>query len=446
MNYRVAGAASSLHGRVAVPGDKSIGHRAVLFAGIAEGRALVSGLSGGEDNRRTIEALRQLGAQIEERSPHEVVITGRGLDALEAPSGDLDCGNSGTSMRLLAGLLAGQRFSSRLVGDQYLHARPMRRVVGPLLQMGGQLSGEAGKKPGEIYPPLVIAAATGRLRGIDYDSPIASAQVKSAILLAGLYADGPTSVREPERSRDHTERMLAAFGVPITVQGARATVDVTGWDRRLRTGDLVVPGDPSSAAFLVGAATIVPGSDLTVEGVLMNPTRTGFFEALAAMGADLTYENRRVVGGEEVADVRVRAVPRLRGISVGGELVVRALDELPLLGALATLAEGETVVADAAELRVKESDRARATVALCRAFGAAAEERPDGFVIVGREQVDGATVESFGDHRIAMAGAVVGLVATGESTIVDVHNVATSFPTFERILNQATDGRALQVS
>ena len=440
MNYRVRRmggvgcAPAALSGRVAVPGDKSIGHRAVLFAGIGNGTVTVDGLSGGQDNQRTMVALRQLGATITERSPFAITVTGCGPDGLRAPGGDLDCGNSGTSMRLLAGLLGGQHFASRLTGDTYLEARPMRRVAAPLSQMGVKINGRAGKKPAEIYPPLHIEPAEEWLHGITYTSPVASAQVKSAILLAGLYADGSTTVMEPERSRDHTERMLAAFGVPITVEGNAVTLDPTGWDRRLLTGDLVVPGDPSSAAFLLGAATIVPGSDVTIVGVLMNPTRTGFFDALQQMGADLTFIDRRVVGGEEVADIQVRAVPRLRGISIGGELAVRALDELPLLGALAAFADGETIVADAAELRVKESDRVLATVTLCRAFGAQAEERPDGFIVRGQPTLRGATVQSFGDHRIAMAAAVLAQVADGESCIVDVHNVATSFPTFQSLM------------
>ena len=277
---RVRGPVGALAGDVRVPGDKSIGHRAVLFAALADGRATVRGLSGGEDNRSTIGVLRALGVAITDVGPGEVTVEGRGLDGLRAAASDLDCGNSGTSIRLFSGVLASRPFLSRLVGDQYLQVRPMRRVLGPLEQMGAVVRGAAGKKAGELYPPLELGPlpAGTRLRGMTYTSPVASAQVKSAILLAGLAAEGATTVIEPERSRDHTERMLRHMGVPLTVDGLAVTIDPAGWDRRLAARDLEVPGDLSSAAFLLGAAAVRPGSRVTVRAVGVNPTRTGVLD------------------------------------------------------------------------------------------------------------------------------------------------------------------------
>jgi 3-phosphoshikimate 1-carboxyvinyltransferase len=432
---RVRGPARALDGDVTVPGDKSIGHRAVLFAAIADGHASVRGLSGGEDNRSTIGVLRALGVAIADVAPGVVAVDGRGLDGLRAPSGDLDCGNSGTSMRLFAGLLSSRPFASRLVGDQYLHARPMKRVVEPLTQMGARIAGQSGKKAGEIYPPLAIAAAS-RLHGLRWESKVASAQVKSAIVLAALAADGTTTVVEPERSRDHTERMLAHMGAPLTVDGLAVTVDTRGWNGRLAARDLAVPGDLSSAAFLLGAASVVPGSRVVVRGVGVNPTRTGVIDALRAMGANIEISDERIVGGEPVADLSCTG-GTLVGIRIAGELTVRAIDELPLLAAVAAHAEGETRIADAGELRVKESDRVAATAAMLRALGVEVEEHPDGLLVRGTKGGHGpmgGVVESHGDHRIAMAGAVCALGARGETLIRDTRNVATSFPGFAAAL------------
>jgi 3-phosphoshikimate 1-carboxyvinyltransferase len=428
---RVRGPAQPLVGDVRVPGDKSIGHRAVLFSALVDGRAEVRGLSGGEDNRSTIGVLRALGVAIEDVGPGAVVVTGRGFDRLRAPAGDLDCGNSGTSMRLFAGVLASRPFAARLVGDQYLHARPMRRVAEPLTQMGARVQGQPGKKEGEIYPPLTIGPllAGARLRGLTWQSKVASAQVKSAIVLAGLCAEGVTRVVEPERSRDHTERMLAHLGAPLTVDGLTVTVDPRGWNGRLQARDLVVPGDLSSAAFLLGAAAVVPHSRVVVRAVGVNPTRTGVLDALRAMGAAVEVSDERRVGGEPVADLSCTG-GALRGIRIAGELAVRAIDELPLLAAVAAHAEGETRIADAAELRVKESDRVAATVAMLRALGVEVEEHPDGLIVRGGRGVRAGVVESHGDHRIAMAGAICALGASGETLIRDTRNVATSFPTF----------------
>lgn len=430
---RVRGRAPALRGDVTVPGDKSIGHRAVLFAAIADGHVTVRGLSGGEDNRSTIGVLRALGVAIRDVAAGVVEVEGRGLDGLAAPSVDLDCGNSGTSIRLFAGLLSSRPFASRLVGDQYLHARPMKRVVEPLTQMGARLTGQAGKRAGEIYPPLELAPPAGRLHGIRYASRVASAQVKSAIVLAALAAEGPTTVVEPERSRDHTERMLAHMGAPLAVDGLAVTVNPRGWDGRLAARDLVVPGDLSSAAFLLGAAAVVPQSRVVVRGVGVNPTRTGVIDALRAMGARIEVADERIVGGEPVADLACTG-GTLKGIRICGELTVRAIDELPLLAAVAAHAEGETRITDAAELRVKESDRIAATAAMLRALGVHVEELEDGLVVRGGRGARAGVVESHGDHRIAMAGAVCALGADGETLIRDTKNVATSFPGFARAL------------
>jgi 3-phosphoshikimate 1-carboxyvinyltransferase len=430
---RVRGHARPLSGDVQVPGDKSIGHRAVMFNAIAEGRAVVRGLSGGEDNRRTIAALRGLGVAIEERSPTEVAITGQGLGALRASVMPLDCGNSGTSMRLLCGVLAARPFATSLTGDRYLHARPMRRIADPLARMGAQLRGEPGKKNDEIYPPLTVGPLSGSLRGIHYASPVASAQIKSAILLAALAADGATTVLEPARSRDHTERLLRHLEAPLTVDGLTVTLSPDGWNRRLRARDLLVPGDLSSAAFLLAAAAVVPRSRVTVRGVGLNPTRTGFVDALRAMGARLEIDDLHEVAGEPVGAVTCSG-GALAGVTIAGDLAVRAIDELPLIAAVAAYAEGDTCIADAAELRVKESDRIAATCTMLRALGVTAEEQPDGLTIRGGRGVSAGVVDSHGDHRIAMAAAICALGANGETRIIDTANVATSFPSFARAL------------
>lgn len=424
-----------LRGQVLVPGDKSIAHRLLLLAGLADGRCEIRGLSGGQDNQRTAAALAALGVPVRETGPAQVEVLGQGLAGLRAPVADIDCGNSGTSMRLLCGLLGAQPFPSRLFGDPYLNARPMRRVVDPLSQMGVRVRGQPGKKPGEVYPPLEIEPAPA-LHGIRYRSPIASAQVKSAILLCGLFADGVTEVEEPLRSRDHTERLLTALGVPLTVSadGLQSRLDPQGWTRRIAPFSAVVPGDFSSAAFLVGAALLLPGSDLLLRGVGLNPTRTGFLDAMEQLcpgAAEQGAEHGAL--GEPVGELRVRGrETALRGMTLAGALSLRALDELPLCAALAAAAEGDTTIADARELRVKESDRIAASCALLHAFGVECEEREDGLVVRGRGRTGlrPAHVHSHGDHRIAMAGAVLALAAPGPSRIEDVDNVATSFPGF----------------
>jgi 3-phosphoshikimate 1-carboxyvinyltransferase len=440
VSWRVEPAgAAGLAGTVAVPGDKSIGHRAVLFAALTDGACPVRGLSGGEDNLRTVAALQALGVAIEPADGGTAaLVRGVGLRGLKRAAGALDCGNSGTSMRLLAGLLAAQSFPSTLTGDEYLQRRPMRRVVEPLERMGGRVSGRPGAKPGEVLPPLHIAPSTGRLAGIDYTLPVASAQVKSAVLLAALGAEGVTTVREPGPTRDHTERMLAALGAPLTRPAPGvARVDPAGWDGRLAAQPFVVPGDPSSSAFLIAAGVLAGGvAGVRVRGVCVNPTRTGFLDALAAMGAAVRADDARDEGGEPVADLAATRADGLVGVELGGDLVVRAIDEVPVLAVVAACARGTTTVRDASELRVKESDRVATTVRMLRAFGVTAEERPDGLVVEGLagRPLAAAVVDAAGDHRIAMAAAIAALCADGPSRIDDVANVATSFPTFAPLL------------
>jgi 3-phosphoshikimate 1-carboxyvinyltransferase len=427
-------AARRLAGETRVPGDKSIGHRALLFAALAHGPSEVRGLGGGEDNARTRRALASLGVEIADRGPGELLIAGVGLDGLAAPGAPIDCGNSGTTMRLLCGVLAAQRFVSVLDGDESLRRRPMRRVAEPLAAMGAVVSGQPGARPGEIYPPLRLSPAPGGLRGIDHAQAVASAQVKSAILLAGLYAEGETRVREPGRSRDHTERMLAYLGAPVASAGEGViALDPAGWDRRLVARPLEVPGDPSAAAFLVAAALVAGAERVVVESVCVNVTRTGFLDVLAAMGAEVGIE-RRAGDGEPTANLVLAAGcgDDLRATEIAGDLTVRSIDELPVLAVVAAQARGDTVVREAGELRVKESDRIATTCAMLRALGVEVEERADGMTIRGTAGAPfrAATIDAAGDHRIAMSAAVAGLHAAGPVRVTDVANVATSFPSF----------------
>jgi 3-phosphoshikimate 1-carboxyvinyltransferase len=342
----------------------------------------------------------------------------------------LDLGNSGTGMRLLAGLLAGQDFFSVLTGDQYLRKRPMARIADPLRSMGASIDGRSGAK----FAPLAIRGAGGGTRAIQYASPVASAQVKSAVLLCGLFADGETSVTEPHKSRDHTERMLRSFGVAVREEGLR--VRLRGRQTLRTPGRLEIPSDISSAAFFLVAAAIVPGSDLLVRNVGVNPTRTGIIDALTSMGADIALENRREQAGEPVADIRVR-YRRLAGARFGGSIIPRLIDEVPALAVAAAYAEGTTVITDASELRVKESDRIEAMAAELRRLGAEVRELRDGMEIAGRRRLTGAPCDSHGDHRIAMSLAIAGLAADGETTVRDAGWIETSFPGFERMLRQA---------
>ncbi|HEY5921151.1 MAG TPA: 3-phosphoshikimate 1-carboxyvinyltransferase [Kofleriaceae bacterium] len=441
MKLIVEPATGPLSGTITVPGDKSIGHRALLFSLLSQTPIRVLGLGDGADNGRSARAITALGARIT-KDGDALLIAGTGLDAMIAPSAPIDCGNSGTTIRLLCGLLAGQRFATTLVGDESLSKRPMRRVIEPLAQMGGSITGQGGTAQGgnlDVTPPLVVGPAHGPLRALAYTLPMASAQVKTAILLAGLYADGVTTVTEPGPSRDHSERMLAYLGAPLAVEGRTTAIDTHGWNRRLSGAGFEVPSDPSSSAFLVAAALVAGAGELRLPGVCVNPTRTGFLDVIAAMGGEVTREDQRQAGPEPVATLVVRGAAReLRATEIAGDLAVRSIDELPILAVLAARAKGTTVVRDAEELRVKESDRIATTCALLRAFGVECEAKADGFVVEGRPDraLDPARVHAEGDHRIAMAAAIAGLVASGTTYIDDADNVATSYPGFAAALTQ----------
>ncbi len=426
-------AAAPLLGSVPVPSDKSVGHRALLFSAICHGKSRIVGFSRGEDNLATLQALRALGVRIDEVSQAELVVEGVGIFGLCAPTAPLDCGNSGTTMRLMAGLLAAQPFTSTLIGDASLSSRPMMRVAAPLRARGAAISGAPHRsKADEITAPLTIGLLPEGeyLREIEYDSPVASAQVKSALLLSGLYAHGVTTVNEPSVSRDHTERMMRALGVPLTTFGSIVTLDPAGWNGQMAAFDIALPGDISAAAFLSVAAAIVPGSRVTVRSVGVNPTRTGLLEIARDMGVGLSIEAREDAGGEPTADL-VTWATALRAAAIGGETVTRAIDEVPIVCALAARASGVTKISGAGELRVKESDRIASMIKVLRAFGVKCEEHADGLSIEGGDgPLKAAVIDSQGDHRIAMTAAVMALVGDGPTRIVNAECIATSFPKF----------------
>lgn len=409
-----------LRGRVRVPGDKSISHRAVMLTAIAEGTSRIHGLLTGSDVLATAQAFRAMGVVMSFGDDGSVTVRGAGRYGLRAPERDLDLGNSGTAMRLLAGLLSGQRFAARLVGDPSLSRRPMRRVTEPLRQMGADIETSI-----EGTPPLVVRPVE-KLSGIRYRLPVASAQVKSAVLLAGLYADGPTWVSGPATVRDHTERMLRALGVSVETDGEWQCMAAGD----LQAADIQVPADFSSAAFFLVGATIAPDSEVMLTGVGVNPTRTGLLDVLREMGADIEAENERIVAGEPVADLVVRSAS-LKGVDVPPGAVPLAIDEFPIICVAAALAAGTTRISGAGELRHKESDRINAMADGLQGLGVKVEQTDDGMLIEGREAFNGGTVDSFTDHRIAMAFAVAGLRASGPIRVLDVDNVQTSFPGFE---------------
>ena len=420
----VVSPAGRLRGRVRVPGDKSISHRAALIGALARGDTVIHDFLRADDCLHTVSCLRALGVGIEDEGSRLIV---RGMGPRwRAPMTPLDAGNSGTTMRLLAGILAGQPFQTELTGDASLRTRPMDRIVEPLSRMGARIVASGDGR----FPPLRISG--GSLRGITYTLPVASAQVKSAVLLAGLLAEGPTTVVEPTPTRDHTERMLAAFGAPIRRDGDRVSVTAAA----LRGHEVRICGDISSAAFLLAAAAAMPGSELTVEHVGLNPTRTGFLDVLRALGAEADVRQTGEDAGEPVGAVTVRG-QRLRGVRIGGSLIPRVIDELPVLCVIATAAEGETVISDAAELRVKESDRIAVIARGLRALGGEVEERPDGLTVYG-SRLHGGRVGSAGDHRIAMAFAVAGLLAGGPVTVEGAESIKVSFPEFGRVLQEVT--------
>ena len=415
-----------LVGTVTVPGDKSISHRAVMLAALAEGNSTIRDWLPAGDTMASLEAIQTLGVQVhtERHSAQawDLSLEGRGIHGLREPVQPLNCRNAGTCMRLLAGLMAGQRFSTVLDGSQQLRRRPMRRIVGPLRQMGARIEAQDGGAPLHIEP--------SSLRGIRFAMPVASAQVKSAILLAGLYAAGETRVRQPGPARDHTERMLQAMGASIAIKEDWISLNPgEGESFSLQPLDMTVPGDLSSAAFLLVAGMIVPHSNITIQGVGQNETRTGLQDLLSAMGAQVEIAGKRLTGGEPAADLSIR-FDELHSIEVGGDLVVRAIDELPVWAVAATQAAGDSVLSDAAELRVKEVDRISLLASeLCK-MGAQVKERPDGFTVSGPMRLQGVEVDSHGDHRLGMALAVAGLVATGPTLIHNAGCIADSFPGF----------------
>ena len=424
MNCLVTRPSGPLRGSLTVPGDKSITHRAIILGALAEGDSIVSNYCRGADCLHTIEAVQTLGVPIEIEEGH-LRIAGKGLWGLREPQKILDCGNSGTGIRLLAGVLAGQSFFSVLDGDDAVRRRPMGRVVTPLRQMGATIAGRHG---GNLAP---LAITGTKLHGIAYQSPIASAQVKSSILLAGLLAQGTTTMSEPSLSRDHTERMLTYLGIPLLRAGL--TVTLMG-QPSYKARDIVVAGDLSAAAFFLVAASIVRDSDITVTNVGINPTRLGVLECLQEMGGRLELLNHREQAGEPVADLRIRSA-QLHGIRISAERIPKTIDELPILCVAAACADGETIISGAAELRVKESDRIATMATELRRLGAEVEERPDGLRILGGRPLRGAVCQSYGDHRVAMAVAVAGLIANGETRVEDTGCVATSFPDFDKHLS-----------
>ncbi len=425
MNFQVA-PGGALKGRLHVAGDKSISHRSVMLGSLADGVTHVSGLLEGEDVLCTLAAFRAMGVLAKGPEQGRLTIQGVGLHGLRPPAQSLDMGNSGTAMRLMAGILAGQAFDSILIGDESLSKRPMKRVSEPLGQMGAHIDTNEGGRP-----PLRIHGRQ-KLHGIDYKMPVASAQVKSSLLLAGLYAEGETVITEPAPTRDHTERMLRGFGYDVRVEGARVCVRGGG---KLKACDIDVPADISSATFFLVGAAISAGSELVLEHVGINPTRIGVINILRLMGADLAIENERAVGGEPVADLRIRG-SKLKGIRIPEDQVPLAIDEFPALFIAAACAQGETVLTGAHELRVKESDRIAVMAVGLKRLGIAVQETPDGIIIQGGK-LSGGEVDSHGDHRIAMAFAMSALRASGPVTIRDCKNVATSFPDFVDLARQA---------
>jgi 3-phosphoshikimate 1-carboxyvinyltransferase len=416
-----------LRGILEVPGDKSISHRAALFGALAEGRTEITGFLEGEDCLNTLKAVRALGAGVTRKGPGHYLVDGAGLTGLVEPDNVIDCGNSGTTARLLLGVLAGQPFCTVLTGDESLRRRPMGRVAEPLRQMGATVVGRDGGR----RLPLAVCGARP-LKALRYSSPVASAQVKTALLLAGLWADGPVTVEEPAASRDHTERMLASFGARLTVSPRRVSLTPGG---RLTGQPIAVPGDLSSAAFFLVAAAVLPEASVTVQNVGVNPTRTGALDVLAAMGARIGRPEGGGAGGAEpAADLTVTSGP-LRGTEIAGELVPRLIDEVPVLAVAACVADGRTVIRDAAELRVKESDRIATIAAQLGRMGADITERPDGLEIRGGRRLRAAVVRSGGDHRVAMALVVAGLAAQGNTLVEDTECIATSFPGFLPALN-----------
>ena len=416
---------TGLRGEVNIPGDKSISHRCVMFGSIAKGITEVQNFLQGADCKATIDCFRRLGIEIENNSS-SVIVHGKGLHGLSAPSDILDVGNSGTTTRLISGILAGQPFDSKLSGDASLNSRPMRRIMEPLTQMGANISSILRNDCAPLY------ITPGHLRGIHYDSPVASAQVKSCVLLAGLYADGETSVTEPSLSRNHTELMLKEFGADLhtthELDSPKATATIRPCEE-LYGQKITVPGDISSAAYFIAAGLLVPDSEILIKNAGINPTRAGILKVCEDMGGDITLLNQRVEGGEPIADILVRT-SQLHGVTIEGDIIPTLIDEIPVIAVMAAMAEGTTFIRDAAELKVKETDRIETVTDNLKAMGCDVLPTDDGMIIKGGKPLHGATIHTLLDHRIAMAFSIAALVAEGNTKILDSHCVDVSYPTF----------------
>lgn len=423
---RVIKQRNMLKGEIIPPPDKSISHRAIMFASLAKGKSRIKNFLWAKDPISSMNAMKSLGVDIEVTETSEIAVYGKGLHSLKESEDIIDCGNSGTTIRLLSGILAGQPFLSILTGDESLRQRPMKRIIKPLSMMGADI---LGRKENSL-PPLVIKG--GSLKGINYEMPIASAQVKSCILLAGLYADGETTVIEPHKSRDHTEKMLKSMGANIEVNGN--IVKISTQRKELNPFEINVPGDFSSAAFFIAAATLVKDSEVIIKNVCLNETRTGFLDVLNRMGGNVEILEQRNQAGEPVGDLRVKSSPGLKSVIVEGDIIPRLIDEFPILCVLATQAEGKTVIKDAKDLRAKESDRIRAMTTELKKLGVHIEELEDGVEIKGPCKIKANEVYSYKDHRIAMSLSIAGLLADGETKIVDADSVDISFPEFYSIM------------
>lgn len=419
-----SGLKKALKGEITIPSDKSISHRAVMFASLAKGTSVIENFSRGADCMSTLEVCKNLGIKTEFKDEKTLVITSNG--EFNAPTSDLYCGNSGTTMRLMSGILAGQKFNSVLTGDESLSKRPMKRVIEPLTLMGADIHSNDGKSPLKIFGKT--------LQGIDYDSKLASAQVKSCVLLAGLHAQEKTSFSEPYVSRNHTERMLEFLGAKIFCENSKTTIEKS----ELVPKTITVAGDISSAAFFIVAGLIVPGSDIILKNVGLNPTRTGILDVVEKMGADIEILGKKLVSNEEVGDIRVK-YSQLKGCTIEGEIIPRLIDELPVIAVLATQAEGTTIIKDAEDLRNKESDRIKAIVTELKKLGANIEETPDGFVVYGKTKLKGGVeVETYHDHRLAMSLYVAGMLCKNPIIINGFEWVNISFPEFVNLVDKLT--------
>lgn len=423
---RVIEKTNFLKGEITPPPDKSISHRAVMFASLAKGESRIKNFLWAKDPISSLNAMKSLGVKIEVNDIKEIIVQGEGLQSLKEPEDVIDCGNSGTTIRLLSGILAGQPFLSILSGDESLRQRPMKRIIEPLRQMGAEICSRAENR----FPPVVIRG--GNLKGISYEMPIASAQVKSAILLAGLFAKGDTTVKEPYKSRDHTEKMLKSMGVELYI--TNNTIKISQPSKELKAFDIAIPNDFSSAAFFIGGACLVPDSEVIIKNVCLNETRTGFLEVLRSMGAKIEIFNLKEQAGEPVGDILVKKSSGLKGVTVQGEIIPRLIDEFPILCIIATQAEGLTVIRDAKDLRAKESDRIKAMVTELSKMGVPIKELEDGVEIKGPCKLKGTEVYSYKDHRIAMALSIAGLISEGKTTIIDADCVDISFPEFYDLL------------